>query len=301
VAYRTPVVTSRTLDERVGASVFLKAETFQRTGSFKFRGAYNAVASLTAEERAKGVVAASSGNHAQALALAGSMLSTRVTVLMPEDAPRTKVEATRGYGAEVIFYDRYRDDREAVQQALVDERQANLIPPFEHPAIVSGAGTIALELLEDIPDIDAIVAPVSGGGLIAGCGLAAKERRPSVEMWGVEPAEACDTLKSLEAGHRVRLPVAKTIADGLTVATPGEMTFGINQSRVSGVLLVSDSEIVDAMRFLFERLKLVVEPSGAASLAGILTSRGRFSGRRVGVILTGGNVDLDRFCELLSP
>jgi threo-3-hydroxy-L-aspartate ammonia-lyase len=294
VAHRTPTFTSRTLNDRADAHVVLKAENLQRGGAFKFRGAYNAIVSLPQEQRARGVAAFSSGNHAQAVALAASLLGTRAVILMPTDAPATKLDATRGYGAEVVTYDRYTEDREALGAALAAEQGLALVPPFDHPDVVAGQGTAALELLEDSPDLDVLVAPVGGGGLLAGTALAAGERR----VVGVEPEAGDDVRRSLEAGERVRIDVPQTIADGLQTTSPGAVPFAILQGRAE-VVTVSDVELVDAMRFLFERLKLVVEPSGAAGVAALLAGKLEVHGAHVGVVLSGGNIGAARFAELL--
>ena len=232
VAHRTPVVTSRTLDERTGATVFLKAENLQRGGAFKFRGAYTMISSLGPEQRAAGVVAYSSGNHAQAVSLAARIVGTSATILMPADTPAAKLDATRGYGAEVVTYDRYTEDREALGAALAEERGLVLVPPYEHPLIMAGQGTSALELLEEAPDLDVLLVPVGGGGLIAGCATAAKAIRPGIRVIGVEPEAGDDTRRSLEAGERVRIPVPRTIADGQQADIPGELTFAVNRHVV---------------------------------------------------------------------
>ncbi len=291
VANRTPVLTSRTLDERAGAAVFLKAESLQRAGAFKFRGAYNAISQL--EE--SGVAAFSSGNHAQAVALAARLLGKQATILMPLDAPPAKVEATRGYGAEVVTYDRYSEDREALGRALAEERGLPLVPPYDHPGVMAGQGTAALELLDEVGGLDLLIVPVGGGGLIAGCATAVDGRARVV---GVEPDAGDDTRRSLAAGERVEIEVPRTIADGLQATAPGRLTFGVNRERVDGIVTVSDEEIVEAMAFLFDRMKLVTEPSGAVGVAALLA--GRVAGRRIGVIVSGGNVGIERFCELLA-
>jgi threo-3-hydroxy-L-aspartate ammonia-lyase len=297
VAHRTPVMTSRTL----GEGVFLKCESFQRGGAFKFRGAYTKIASLDAEQLRHGVVAYSSGNHAQAVALAARLLGTTAVILMPEDAPATKVVATQGYGAEVVRYDRYREERVTLANDLAEERGLVLVPPYEDPLIMAGQGTTALELLEDHPDVDLLLAPVGGGGLIAGSATAAKALRPAIRVVGVEPAAGDDTRRSLLAGERVRLPgVPRTIADGLQLDQPGELTFEVNRRLLDDVVTVTDEQIVEAMRFLFERCKLVVEPSGAVGVAAILSGALDVSGLRLGVILSGGNVGAERFAELLG-
>jgi threonine ammonia-lyase medium form len=300
VAHRTPVVTSRTLDERTGASVHLKAECLQRGGAFKFRGAYTKIASLPAETLARGVAAFSSGNHAQAVALASRLLGTSATILMPADAPASKLDATRGYGAEVVTYDRFAEDREALGTALAADRGLALVRPYDDPLVMAGQGTVALELLEDEPDLDVLVVPVSGGGLIAGCATAAKALRPEIRVVGVEPAEGDDTRRSLEAGRRVRIEVPRTIADGLQADRPGELTFEVVRRLVDEVVTVTDAEIVEAMTFLFDRAKLVVEPSGAVGVAALLAGGLDAPGRRVGVVLSGGNVGAARFAELVA-
>jgi threo-3-hydroxy-L-aspartate ammonia-lyase len=291
VANRTPVLTSRTLNERVGAEVFLKAESFQRGGAFKFRGAYNAVSQVDGD-----VVAYSSGNHAQAVAIAARLTGKNAVIVMPLDTPPAKLEATRGYGAEIVTYDRYTEDREALGRAHAEERGLALVPPYDHPLVMAGQGTAALELLDETGDLDTLVVPVGGGGLIAGSATAVDGR---ARVFGVEPAEGDDTRRSLEACERVAIDVPRTIADGLQATAPGELTFEVNRERVDGVVTVSDEEIVDAMAFLFDRMKLVTEPSGAVGVAALL--QGRIDpGRRVGVIVSGGNVGLARFAELVA-
>ena len=291
VAHVTPVARARTLDAMAGCSVFLKCEHLQRGGAFKFRGAYNTIRQLPEEARRRGVVAFSSGNHAQGVALAAKLLDAPAVICMPNDAPAVKVAATRGYGAEVIFYDRIKDDREAFAQRVAAERGMTLVPPYDHPHIVAGAGTTALELLEAVPDLDAIIVPIGGGGLIGGTAIAAHGVRPTVRVFGVEPADGDDTVRSLRAGERVRIPPPRTIADGLRITMPGALTFPIVQRHVADVVLVSDEEILEAVRFALLRLKLVVEPSGAAPLAALLAGRLPAGIRRVGAILSGGNID----------
>ncbi|MFI7060631.1 threo-3-hydroxy-L-aspartate ammonia-lyase [Kribbella sp. NPDC050124] len=300
VAHRTPVLTSRTLDERVGARVFLKAENLQRIGAFKFRGAYNAVSRLTPEQLRYGVAAYSSGNHAQAVALAARIAGTKAVILMPADAPTTKVAATRGYGAEVVTYDRYAQDRAGLAKELASERGLTLIPPYDHYDVMAGQGTVALELIEETGPLDALLVPVGGGGLMAGCATAATALAPGIRMIGVEPAAGDDHARSLAAGERVEIDVPRTIADGQAISTPGELTFAVNRRLVDSVALVSDNEIVAAMAFAFERLKIVLEPSGASALAALLAGRIQPLPERVGVVLSGGNVGLDRFVELLG-
>ncbi|MFF7552809.1 pyridoxal-phosphate dependent enzyme [Streptomyces olivaceus] len=298
VAHRTPVLRSRTLDALVGAEVHLKCENQQRVGAFKFRGAYHAASRLTPAQLARGIAAYSSGNHAQAVALAARELGSTAVIVMPEDAPPAKRAAAAGYGAEIVTYDRYREDRAAIAEALAAERGLALIPPYDHPHVVAGQGTAALELVEETGPLDALVAPVGGGGLIAGCATAVKGLHPATRVVGVEPEAGDDTRRSLEAGRRVTVPVPRTIADGQAVATPGELTFAVNRRLLDGIVLVSDDEIVDAMRFAFERLKTVLEPSGATGLAALLNGRIDPLPRRIGVVLSGGNVDAARFAEL---
>jgi len=299
VAHRTPVLSSRTLDAATGATVLCKAECYQRGGAFKFRGAYSMISRVPSLERARGVAAYSSGNHAQAVAIAAAMLDAPAVILMPEDAPAAKLDATRGYGAEVVTYDRYSQDRDQLGRELAESRGLTLVPPYEHPLVMSGQGTAALELLEQAPGLDALLVPVGGGGLMAGCATAAKALAPDIEMIGVEPEQGDDTRRSLAAGERVRIPMPRTIADGQQVETPGELTFAVNRRLADSVELVSDGEIIDAMLFAFDRMKVVLEPSGACALAALLAGRVRLPGRRVGVVLSGGNVGADRFAELI--
>jgi len=300
VANRTPLFTSRTLDERTGAAVHLKAESFQRGGSFKFRGAYNKISSLPADVLARGVLAYSSGNHAQAVAIAARLHGTTATIVMPADAPPAKLEATRGYGAEIVSYDRWTENREEIGARLSAERGVELIRPYDDPLVMAGQGTTALELLADVPDVDVLVVPVGGGGLIAGCATAAKALRPGVHVVGVEPEAGNDTARSLAAGERVRIDVPHTIADGLQAAQPGELTFEVNRRLVDEVVIVGDDDILDAMAFLFDRLKLVTEPSGAVGVAALLTGAVAAPGATVGVVISGGNVGVARFAALLG-
>ena len=300
VAHRTPVIRSRTLDALVGAEVHLKAENLQRGGAFKFRGAYNAIARLTPAQRERGIAAYSSGNHAQAVALAARELGSTAVILMPADTPAAKLDAVAGYGAEIITYDRYTEDREAIGKQLAADRGLVLIPPYEHPDVMAGQGTAALELLDEVGDLDALVVPIGGGGLIAGTATAAKGLQPGIRIVGVEPAEGDDTKRSLEAGERVRIPVPRTIADGQAAAIPGELTFAINKRLVDEIVLVTDDEIRDALRFAVDRLKLVLEPSGASGLAALLAGRLTPVPARIGVILSGGNVGAARLGALLA-
>jgi threo-3-hydroxy-L-aspartate ammonia-lyase len=297
VAHRTPVVTSRTLDQRSGAQVRLKPENLQRIGAFKFRGAYNTVAQL---ERPRGVVTASSGNHAQALALSAALHELPATILMPEDAPASKAAATEGYGARITRFDRYSADREALMVELAEREGLTIVHPYDDERIMAGQGTATLELIEDGGALDLLLVPVGGGGLIAGSATAAKGLCPDCDVVGVEPEAGDDTARSLAAGERVRVPVGATIADGQQIDTPGAKTFPVIRERVAAVVTVSDAEIVAAMRFAFERLKLVLEPSGASALAALLAGKVDATGRRTGVILSGGNVDVERFRQLTA-
>jgi threonine dehydratase len=295
-AYRTPVLRSSTLNDLVGCEVLLKAENMQRTGAFKFRGAFNAVSRLDREQLRQGVVAYSSGNHAQAVALAARMHGANAVIVMPDDAPESKRAATAAYGAEIVTYDRYSGDREEIGRRLAAERGLNLIPPYDHPHVIAGQGTAALELLEDAAALDAIVVPVGGGGLAAGTATIAAD----TAVYGVEPETGDDTKRSLEAGRPIAIPVPRTIADGQGATVPGELTFPINRALLAGVAVASDAEIVEAMRFLFERMKVVVEPSGAIALAALLAGRLELAGARVGVVVSGGNIDTRRFADLLT-
>ncbi|MFJ1609488.1 pyridoxal-phosphate dependent enzyme [Streptomyces sp. NPDC088253] len=300
VAHRTPVLRSRTLDELVGAEVHLKCENFQRVGAFKFRGAYNAASRLSPEQLAKGIAAYSSGNHAQAVALAARKLGTRAVILMPEDAPQSKVDATAGYGAQIVTYDRYTGDRDAIGQALAAEHGMALIPPYDHPHVIAGQGTAALELIEEAGELGALVVPVGGGGLIAGSATAAKGLHGGIRVIGVEPVAGDDTKRSLEAGKRIAIPVPRTIADGQAIEIPGELTFSVNQRLVDEIALVTDDQIRDAMRLAFERLKIVIEPSGATALAALIAGHIDQLPPRVGLIISGGNINAQRFAELCA-
>jgi threonine dehydratase len=300
VANRTPVVTSRTADSLVGGRVFFKCENLQRGGAFKFRGAYNRLVSLTPEERQRGVVAFSSGNHAQGVALAARELNIRATVVMPTDAPALKVAATRGYGAEIVLYDRLTEDREAIAQRLADERGLTLVPPYDHPLIMAGQGTAALELIEEVGDLDWLFLPVGGGGLLSGCTIAATGLLPRIKVVGVETEASNDWVQSLDAGHPIRIPPPDTIADGMRTQQPGALTFPIVQRFAHAVMAVSDEEVKDAMRFLLLRMKLLVEPTGAVPVALLLSDRLRdeLRDQRVGVILSGGNADPALIAEI---
>ena len=290
-AHRTPVAHGRSFDTAAGMSVWLKCEQFQRVGAFKFRGAYNKIATLPAEQRARGIIAFSSGNHAQAVALSAQIFGVPAVICMPTDAPEVKVAATRGYGAEIVRYDRMTEDREALARRLAEERGLTLVPPYNDPAIVAGAGTAARELLEDVPDLDVIAAPVGGGGLISGSALAAHGMRPGIAVVGVETEAANHAYLSLQKGERVTIPPPDTLADGIRTAQLGTLTWPIIQREVADVVLVSEDEVKAAMRFLLLRLKLVVEPTGAVAAAAALSGKLRRFGQRAGIILSGGNVE----------
>ena len=290
---RTPVMRSHGFDARAGLAAFLKCENLQTGGAFKIRGATNFVRSIPPADLPRGVVAYSSGNHAQAVAIAARAAGTKATLVMPGDAPRSKMEATRAQGAEIVIYDRFRDDRAAIATRIAQETGATLVPPFDHPWIIAGQGTTALELLEEVPDLDTLVAPIGGGGLMSGCSIAAKGMRPNIRIIGVEPEAANDTFQSLAQGRRVEIPAPDTIADGLRVPCPGAVTFPIIQRNVERVVLVSEDEIREAVKFLLLRLKILVEPSGAVSAAAVLFGKLPEGCGRVGIVLSGGNVDFE--------
>ena len=300
VAHRTPVLTSATIDNLTGARVFFKCENFQRAGAFKFRGAFNAVAEAAAHTDLRGVATFSSGNHGQALALAARLHGVPAVVVMPRDAPHTKIAATRGYGAEVVFYDRDTQDRAALAHDAAGERGYALVPPFDHPHIIAGQGTAAKELIEQAGALDCLYVPLGGGGLLAGCALAAQYLAPACRMIGVEPQTGNDGQQSLRAGRIVHIPVPATIADGARTTHLGNHTFAVIRERVADIVTVADSELIDAMRLLMERLKLVVEPTGALAAAAVLSGAGVPRGQRIGVLLSGGNVDAATLCRLLG-
>ena len=300
IAHRTPVATSRTADERTGAQLFFKCENLQRMGAFKFRGAYNALSQFTPEQRRAGVVAFSSGNHAQAIALSARLLGLPATILMPHDAPQMKIDATRGYGAEVQLFDRYKEDREAIARKLADERGMTLIPPFDHPHVMAGQGTAALELIEDAGPVDVLLVCVGGGGLISGCAVATKHALPQCRVIGVEPEAGNDVQQSLRRGEVVRIDVPQTIADGAQTQAPGRFTFPVIKALVDDVLTVTDQQLISTMRFFAERMKMVVEPTGCLAAAAVLEGMLDVRGQRVGIIISGGNVDVDRYADLLK-
>jgi threonine dehydratase len=300
VAHRTPVLTSRTADERCGASLFFKCENFQRMGAFKFRGAYNAISHFDAEQRKGGVLTYSSGNHAQAIALSARLAGIRATIVMPHDAPVAKVEATKGYGGEVITYDRYQEDREALGRQLAQERGMTLIPPYDHPHVIAGQGTAAKELIDEIGPLDLLVVCLGGGGLLAGSALSAAALSPSCEIVGVEPEAGNDGQRSLARGEIVHIDVPDTIADGAATAHLGHYNFPIIQRLVERIETVSDAQLIETMRFFAQRMKMVVEPTGCLAAAAVLNGIVPVKGKRVGVLISGGNVDLSRFAALLS-
>lgn len=300
VAHRTPVLTSRMADERAGAKLFFKAENFQRTGSFKFRGAYNAIAALSPEERRRGVITYSSGNHGQALARSGSLLGAPIVVIMPDDAPEIKKTATRGYGAEVVTYDRFKASREEVGRKLATERGLTLIPPYDHDHVLAGQGTVVKELIEDFGPLDRIYVCMGGGGLLSGSLLSAKALAPDCALYGVEPEAGDDGRQSFRKGEIVRIEVPKTIADGAATAFLGGRTFPIIKRLARDIVTVSDDALVAEMRFLAERMKIVVEPTGCLAAAAAMAAGDEIAGQRVGVILSGGNVDLARFAGFIA-
>ena len=300
VAHVTPVLTSRTADLETGATLFFKAENLQRSGAFKFRGAYNAISMLTEAERRAGVVTYSSGNHAQAVSYAARLLGTTATIVMPKDAPAVKVAATRGYGGEVRFYDRYTEDRDAIATALAAERGLSLIPPYDHPDIIAGQGTAATELLAETGALDVLLVPLGGGGLLAGAAIAAKHLHPQIKVVGVEPETGNDGQQSLKAGRVVTIAVPKSIADGALVTHVGNHNFPILRDLVDDIVTVGDGALVAAMRFFLERMKIVVEPTGCLGAAAAFTGACPVAGKRVGVILSGGNVDVARLADLIG-
>ena len=300
IADRTPVLTSRTADAMTGARLYFKAENLQRGGAFKFRGAYNAIRALPEETRARGVLAFSSGNHAQAIALASRLLGVPATIVMPNDAPASKVAATKGYGAQVVPYDRYTQDREALGREIAAAQGLSLIPPYDHAGVIAGQGTLALELFEEAGELDVLVACLGGGGQLAGCALSAAERAPACRVFGVEPEAGDDGRRSLREGRVVTIPVPRTIADGAQSTYLGRLTFAIIRERVADIVTVSDDELVETMRFFATRMKLVVEPTGCLAAAAVLHGKIDVRDKRVGVVISGGNVDLATFARLVG-
>ena len=299
-AHRTPVLTSTTFDARANATVFFKAENYQRMGAFKFRGAYNAIARFTDAQRAAGVLTFSSGNHAQAIALSARLAGIRATIIMPKDAPALKVQATKEYGGEVIFYDRYTENREEIGRRLAEERGMTLIPPYDHPDVICGQGTAAKELFEDVGPLDVLLVPLGGGGLLAGSALAASGLAPGCKVIGVEPEAGNDGQQSLRKGEIVHIGVPDTIADGAMVTHVGEHNFEVIRRRVDDIVTVSDAQLVETMKFFAERMKMVVEPTGCLGAAAALHGVYPTAGKRVGVLISGGNVDLSRFAQLVG-
>jgi threo-3-hydroxy-L-aspartate ammonia-lyase len=299
-AHRTPVLTSKTADQRCGARLFFKCENFQRMGAFKFRGAYNAIAQFTSQQRASGVVTFSSGNHAQAIALSARELDTKAVILMPLDAPKIKIDATRGYGGEVILYDRYTGNREEIGRRISEERNLTLIPPYDHPHVMAGQGTLAKELIEEVGELDVLVVPLGGGGLLSGCTIAAKALSLNCRIVGVEPEAGNDGQQSLRNGQIVHIDPPKTIADGAQTQHLGEHTFPIIYRLVDDIVTVGDDELADTMRFFAHTMKMVVEPTGCLAAAAVLGKKFDVSEKRVGIVVSGGNVDLLRFTSLIS-
>ncbi|AJE98704.1 threo-3-hydroxy-L-aspartate ammonia-lyase [Pandoraea apista] len=297
-AHRTPVLTSRTADAMTGASLFFKAENFQRMGAFKFRGAYNAISQFTPEQKRGGVLAFSSGNHAQAIALAARELGVPAVILMPQDAPQMKIDATRGYGAEVTLFDRYKEDREALASRLAQERGMTLIPPYDHPHVMAGQGTATKELIEDAGELDMLVVCLGGGGLLSGSAIAARALNPDIEIFGVEPEAGNDAQQSFRSGKIVHIETPRTIADGAQTQHLGEYTFPVIRSLVDDILTVTDDELVKTMTFFASRMKIVVEPTGCLAAAAVLHGKADVRGKRVGILLSGGNVDMERFAKL---
>ncbi len=299
-AHRTPVLRSRTADDRLKASVFFKCENFQRMGAFKFRGAFNALSRFSAEQRKAGVITFSSGNHAQAVALSARLLGIPAVILMPLDAPPAKVDATRGYGGEIILFDRFKQDREALTREIAQARGMTLIPPYDHPDVIAGQGTAARELFDEVGELDCLFVCLGGGGLLSGSALSARALSPACKVYGVEPEAGNDGQQSFRSGAIVHIPTPKTIADGAQTQHLGEYTFGVIRRDVDDVLTVSDAQLVQAMRFFAERMKMIVEPTGCLGFAAACEAGLPIAGQRVGVIISGGNVDLRRFGELMA-
>ena len=298
-AHRTPVMTSRTIDEALGAHVFFKCENLQRMGAFKFRGAFNALSRFDAEQRRNGVVAFSSGNHAQAIALSARMLGIPATIVMPQDAPAAKMAATRGYGGKVVTYDRYTEDREQIGRDLAAQH-TTLIPPYDHPDVIAGQGTAAKELFDEVGPLDAVFTPLGGGGLLSGTALATRALSPHATLYGVEPEAGNDGQQSFRSGAIVHIDTPRTIADGAQTQHLGNLTFPIIRRDVDDILTATDAELIDCMRFFATRMKIVVEPTGCLSFAAVRRMKDALQGKRVGIVISGGNVDLENFCALVS-
>ncbi|HDV6318293.1 TPA: threo-3-hydroxy-L-aspartate ammonia-lyase [Burkholderia multivorans] len=299
-AHRTPVMTSRTVDDALGAQVFFKCENLQRMGAFKFRGAFNALSRFDAEQRRRGVVAFSSGNHAQAIALSARMLGIPATIVMPQDAPAAKIAATRGYGGTVVTYDRYTEDREQIGRELAERDGLTLIPPYDHPDVIAGQGTAAMELFDEVGPLDAVFTPLGGGGLLSGTALATRALSPNARLYGVEPEAGNDGQQSFRSGAIVHIDTPRTIADGAQTQHLGNITFPIIRRDVDDILTATDDELVDCMRLFASRMKIVVEPTGCLSFAGARRMKDELKGKRVGIVISGGNVDLDAFSALLA-
>jgi threonine dehydratase len=300
-AHRTPVLRSTTANERWGAEFFFKCENFQRMGAFKFRGAFNALSKFDATQRKGGVIAFSSGNHAQAIALSARLLSMPAVIVMPKDAPAAKVAATKGYGAEVVMYDRFTEDREALTKQLAQERGMTMIPPYDHPDVLTGQGTAVKELIEETGPLDHLFVCLGGGGLLSGSALSARALAPDCKVYGVEPEAGNDGQQSFRTGKIVHIETPKTIADGAQTQHLGEYTFGIIKRDVDDIFTVTDEQLVDAMRFFAERMKMVVEPTGCLAFAGAIAAGKAITGKRVGIVISGGNVDLSRYATFLAP
>ncbi|MES2787100.1 MAG: threo-3-hydroxy-L-aspartate ammonia-lyase [Pseudomonadota bacterium] len=299
-AHRTPVNTSTTANQLLGAEVFFKCENFQRMGAFKFRGAFNALSRFDDQQKSKGVIAFSSGNHAQAIALSARLLGMPAVILMPMDAPQSKIDATRGYGAEVILFDRYKEDREALTRQVAQQRQMTLIPPFDHPDVMAGQGTAAMELIEEVGALDVLFVCLGGGGLLSGSALATRALSPRCEIYGVEPEAGNDAQQSMARGEIVHIETPRTIADGAQTQHLGHYTFEVIRRDVTGILTATDAQLVEAMRFFAERMKMVVEPTGCLGFAAARHAGIDIAGKRVGVIISGGNVDLARYAQLIG-
>lgn len=300
IANRTPVLTSRTFNRQAGCDVYFKCENFQRIGAFKFRGAYNALSRLSEAEKARGVITHSSGNHAQGIALAAKLLGISATIVMPSDAPQSKLDATRQYGAEIVCYDRQTEDRGQVTGRLTEAHDYVFIHPYDHPHIMAGQGTTALELFQEVPDLDLLVTPVGGGGLLSGCATVAKALKPHVRVFGVETEASNDWWQSFQSGERVKIPPPDTIADGMRTQQPGELTFPIIKEKVEDILLVSDAQVIETLKFMLIRMKIVVEPTGAVAPAALFHRLMAATGAKVGVIVSGGNVDASGLAKYLD-
>lgn len=300
VANRTPVVTSRSFNEQSGYQVYFKCENLQRVGAFKFRGAYNALSRLSSSEKARGVIAHSSGNHAQGIALAAKLLGISATIVMPNDAPASKLAATQGYGAEIVLYDRQVEDRAELSARLAAEQRLVLVHPYDNPYIMAGQGTAALELLEEVPDLDVLVTPVGGGGLLSGCATAAKALRPGIRIFGVETEASNDWWQSFQEGKRVKISPPETIADGIRTQQPGELTFPVVRDKVEAILLVNENQVIETVRVMLFRLKLLVEPTGAVAPAAVFHRLVPAPGAKVGVIVSGGNIDPALLAHLIA-